>query len=239
MKIWIALLIFLCFCSAHSSVAAELEKNSTWDLGLEHAKSSLLDGFDATGWGILSGGVLATIVSHQQDHKVRDAWRDNQKLGRDFSKFGAVWGSGGPGLAIATSQIFLDRSNGLAHSESIILTSATHISIAALVRRGRPSEPANWTSFPSGHTSSAWATATSLSYAYGWKVAIPAYAAALITMGARISDDRHWLSDTVAGATLGLFWGRATHFHEQKPDSISWIPFAAHNGVGLGVRHEF
>jgi membrane-associated phospholipid phosphatase len=239
MKIWIALLMFLGFCSAPSSVAAELEKNSSWDLGLEHAKSSLLDGFDLTGWGIISGGILATIVSHQQDHKVRDAWRDNQKMDKDFSKFGAVWGSGGPGLMIAATQLFVDRRNGLAHSESIILTSATHISIAALVRRGRPSEPASWTSFPSGHTSSAWATATSLSNAYGWTAAIPAYAAALITMGARISDDRHWLSDTVAGATLGLFWGRATHFHEQKPNSVSWIPFASHNVIGLGVRHEF
>jgi membrane-associated phospholipid phosphatase len=238
MKIWIASLAFLCFCSARSSLAAE-DKASSWDLGLDHAKSSLWDGFDLTGWGIISGGVLATIVSHQYDHEMRDAWRDNQKLNKDYSKFGAVWGSGGPGLMIAATQLFVDTRNGLAHTESIILTSATHISIAALVRRGRPSEPNSWTSFPSGHASSAWATATSLSYAYGWKAAIPAYAAALITMGARISDDRHWLSDTVAAATIGLFWGRATHFHEQKPSSISWIPFAAHDGVGMGVRHEF
>ncbi len=239
MKAWITSLILLCFCSAHSSLAAETDKSSTWDLGLDHAKSSLLDGFDGTGWGIISVGVLSTILSHQYDHKVRDAWRDNQKVNKNFSKFGAVWGSGGPGLVIASTQIFLDRPNGLAHSESIFLTSASHISIAALVRRGRPSAPESWTSFPSGHTSSAWATATSLSYAYGWTAAIPAYAAALITMGARISDDRHWLSDTIAGATLGVFWGRATHFHEQNPTSISWVPFAAHDGCGLGVRYDF
>lgn len=239
MKAWIVSLIFLCFCPARSSLAAEEEKPTLWDLGLDHAKSSLVDGFDGTGWSIISAGILATIVSHQQDRKVRDAWRDNQRLNKDFSKFGAVWGSGGPGLMIATTQVLVDRQNGLAHSESIILTSATHISIAALVRRGRPSDSASWTSFPSGHTSSAWTTATSLTYAYGWTAAIPAYAAALITMGARISDDRHWLSDTVAGATIGLFWGRATHFHEQKPSSISWVPFAAHDRVGLGIRHEF
>jgi membrane-associated phospholipid phosphatase len=239
MKIWIALLAFLGFCSARNSLAAEESQASSWGLGLDHAKSSLSDGFDLTGWGIITGGVLATIVSHQYDHEMRDAWRDNQKSSKDVSRFGAIWGSGGPGLMIAASQLFVDTRNGLAHTESIILTSATHISIAALVRRGRPSEPSSWTSFPSGHASSAWATATSLSYAYGWTAAIPAYAAALITMGARISDDRHWLSDTVAAATIGLFWGRATHFHEQKPSSISWIPFAAHDGIGLGVRHEF
>lgn len=239
MKIWIASLTLTLLFAARSSLAAENPEPSYWDLGLDHARMSLQDGTDAAGWGILTGGLVATIVAHQYDHEVRDAYRDNQKLSRDVSKFGAFWGSGGPGLALAMTQLYLDPRNGMAHAESIILTSATHISIAALVRRGRPGKPESWTSFPSGHASSAWATATSLSYAYGWSAAIPAYAAAVLTMGARLSDDKHWLSDTVAAATLGLFWGRATHFHEQKPRSISWIPFIAHDGIGVEAKHEF
>jgi len=238
MKIWVALILSTLLVTRFG-FAADKSESSLWERGLDHAQRTLHAGTDATGWGILTGGLIATVVAHQYDQETRDAYRSNQKLSRDVSRFGAFWGSGGPGLALAMTQLQFDSRQGLAHAESIILTSATHISIAALVRRGRPSKPNSWTSFPSGHSSSAWATASSLSYSYGWPAAIPAYSAAVLTMGARLSDDKHWLSDTVAAATIGLFWGRATHFHEQEGKRISWMPFVAHNGIGAGMNYEF
>jgi hypothetical protein len=45
---------------------------------------------------------------------------------------------------------------------------------------------------------------------YGWKWGVPAYALAA-TMGySRIVRDKHYLSDVVAGATLGYIVGRTT-----------------------------
>ncbi len=204
----------------------------------DHFKPSLLDGFDGVGAGIILGGISGVFIARPHDTEVRRNYKDNQKMSRDLSRFGAVWGSGGPGIIIAASQLALDPSNGMAHAEALAFTSLTHVGLVLMSQRGRPYDGDVKTSFPSGHSASAWATATSLSYAYGWPIAIPSYTAALLTMGARISDDRHWLSDTIAGATLGLFWGRATSLH---PHLQSWnlSPFWSMNSYGVSLRHEF
>ena len=67
-------------------------------------------------------------------------------------------------------------------------------------------------SFPSGHTSSAFATATVLQSNYGWKVGVPAYAAAAWIGASRVQMNRHFVSDVIAGATIGIVAGRSVTF---------------------------
>ena len=43
---------------------------------------------------------------------------------------------------------------------------------------------------------------------YGWQVGIPAYAAAGFVAASRLNEDRHYLSDVVFGAALGIMVGR-------------------------------
>jgi membrane-associated phospholipid phosphatase len=64
-------------------------------------------------------------------------------------------------------------------------------------------------SFPSGHTAIAFALATSLSRETRdrWSDA-GFYALATLTAFSRVNDDRHWLSDTVFGAALGIVSAR-------------------------------
>ncbi len=59
-------------------------------------------------------------------------------------------------------------------------------------------------SFPSGHTSSAFATATLVSLEYKkWYVAVPAYTWASLVGYSRIAKGVHYPSDVLAGAALG------------------------------------
>jgi len=79
--------------------------------------------------------------------------------------------------------------------------------VKVAVGRERPNGQDN-KSFPSGHTSNAFAMASVAQLHYGWKIGIPAYALAGLMGVSRIHQDKHWLSDVVAGATLGYIAGR-------------------------------
>lgn len=75
-------------------------------------------------------------------------------------------------------------------------------------------------SFPSGHTATAFTTATILSKEYGhlspW-VSVGAYAVATTTGLMRIANNKHWLSDVMAGAGIGIL---STEFGYWIADAI-------------------
>ena len=78
-----------------------------------------------------------------------------------------------------------------------------------MASRTRP-DGSDQLSFPSGHTSTAFAWATVANAHYGWKAGVPSYLAASAIGLSRITNDKHYLSDVVAGATLGFITGRTT-----------------------------
>ena len=74
-------------------------------------------------------------------------------------------------------------------------------------RRQRP-DNSNRHSFPSGHTASAFASASVLGRHFGKKIAIPAYAFASYVGLARLSANKHHISDVIMGAGIGIAAGR-------------------------------
>lgn len=62
-------------------------------------------------------------------------------------------------------------------------------------------------SFPSGHTATAFMTAAMLDMEYGWRspwFSIGGYTLAAVTGVSRVLNNRHWMSDVVAGAAIGV-----------------------------------
>ncbi len=92
-------------------------------------------------------------------------------------------------------------------------------------------------SFPSGHTSSAFATATVLQRHYGWKVGVPAYALGVFTAATRIADNKHWASDVVMGAAIGITAGRAVTMR-LGGRNIRMSPAAAPGGMMMQFSVE-
>lgn len=102
-----------------------------------------------------------------------------------------------------------------------------------VARRERPD--GTTLSFPSGHTSSAFATATVLQGNFGWKVGIPAYAMAAWVGASRMQMQRHYLSDVIAGATIGILAGRSVTFG-MGGRNFAVSPIAAEGGVGVSFN---
>ncbi len=113
---------------------------------------------------------------------------------------------------------FLDKNKtlreaGMQTAVALALTSAETYVLKRLFDRPRPSvthpdirnlQPFSSASFPSGHTSSAFSVATSLSLNYPkWYVIVPAYSWASLSGFSRLYLGVHYPSDVLAGAILG------------------------------------
>jgi membrane-associated phospholipid phosphatase len=89
-------------------------------------------------------------------------------------------------------------------------------------------------SFPSGHTSASFATATVLQEEFGWKVGVPAYAAAAWIGASRMQSRKHFLSDVITGATIGILAGRSVTF-SAGASRFAVTPVAVPGGAGVNV----
>jgi hypothetical protein len=73
-------------------------------------------------------------------------------------------------------------------------------------KRLRP-DGSRYNSFPSGHTATAFMTASLLHKEYGWRspwFSIGGYTAAAITGFSRLMNNKHWMTDVMAGAAIGI-----------------------------------
>ncbi|WP_299492644.1 phosphatase PAP2 family protein [uncultured Shewanella sp.] len=91
-------------------------------------------------------------------------------------------------------------------------------------------------SFPSGHTADTFATATFIQQRYGWKWAIPAYAAASFVGYSRINSDQHYVEDVLAGAAIGIL--SAWYFTEPY-QGIKITPIATGKYYGVNINYAF
>ncbi len=80
-----------------------------------------------------------------------------------------------------------------------------------------PDEIDNSSSFPSGHTSAAFSTATSLTLiSKKWYVAVPAFAWATGVAYSRVYLGQHYPSDVFAGAVIGVASAYGAHWLNKK-----------------------
>jgi len=93
-------------------------------------------------------------------------------------------------------------------------------------------------SFPSGHTSNAFALAAVAERHYGWKLGVPAYLVAGVVGASRIQQDKHYLSDVVAGATLGYIVGRTVVRVNGRPleEAVGGVSIQVSPILGRHVR---
>lgn len=92
-------------------------------------------------------------------------------------------------------------------------------------------------SFPSGHTSVAFAAAASLHNRNGWEIGVPAYLAAVFVGVARVQADKHHWYDVLAGAAIGEASGLL--ITRARDDKVQFFPWSDGKGGGLALAMRF
>lgn len=116
-------------------------------------------------------------------------------------------------------------------AQGFLVDLGTTAALKAAIRRERP-DGSNNLSLPSGHASATATAATIVSHYYP-KATIPAYLVAAFTGFSRIEKNRHWLSDTVAGAVQGIIIGRTVVKGRSifRAGRFEWFPSVSSRGV--------
>jgi membrane-associated phospholipid phosphatase len=98
------------------------------------------------------------------------------------------------------------------------------------VRRQRPT--GECCAFPSGHASATFATASVLERHFGYRAAWPTLAIASYVGMSRLADNRHYLSDVLFGASVGIASGWTVVGRHGRSD-YSLVPVPVPGGVAV------
>ena len=130
-----------------------------------------------------------------------------------------------------------------------IITVATTQGVKFAVGEERPDTKSH-TSFPSGHTATAFMGAELVRLSYGNWVGLGAYTVAAGIGFLRMYNERHWLNDVIAGAGFGILSANLAHlllpwekswFKHKKSTKVemSLLPYCGQyceTGLALNVR---
>ena len=161
---------------------------------------------------ILIGGLLGSGISTKYDDKIQEVYQ-GKILGKSAAKLGDYWGIAGQFIILSRLKLGSDDFNYA--TSAIIANGLCTYGLKFITGRIRP-DGANRRSFPSGHTSSSFLAATIADDLYGSKIGVPAYLLAGLTGLSRIHDNKHYLSDVIFGASLGIALGKGFGNDAQK-----------------------
>jgi membrane-associated phospholipid phosphatase len=186
--------------------------------------------------GILAGTGLGSIALHPKDAEIARRANDADQ----FFVAGGVLGDGAThaaaGLAVyVAGRIRHDTGWGtLGHDllRAQLVSGMITDGIKVATNRTRPDGRSY--SFPSGHTSSAFASAAVLHSHFGWKVGVPSYLIATYVGSSRMANYRHFATDVLFGAGIGLAAGRATTFHHQST-TVTVVPAITADSASVNV----
>jgi hypothetical protein len=202
----------------------------------------------AYGFTSLNNGELKEINKEIKDELYLE--EPHKKFGLDnylqFTPAAMVYGLNAAG--IKGKHNFADRS--IIYGMSNIILAGTVCSLKKITAEQRPDGSAR-SSFPSGHTAEAFASAEFLRQEYRdvspW-YGVAGYAMAATTGYLRMYNNRHWLSDIVAGAGIGIASTKISYWlypkiqqkiFKRQPANMIVMPTYKQGSIGLSMVKKF
>lgn len=186
---------------------------------------------------LLSGSLLTLTfsidgVEDSLGHRVQDDTVEDRPLGK-FSELGDLAGQMLPNALYSITLLSMyhfskdpdQKSKSVQMFKATLYTGLTTTVLKSIVREPRPNSD-NRDSFPSGHTASAFAFASTVGAEHKWYWGLAAYTMASFVAYSRINDNAHRLHDVAGGATLGISYGLGLHYLKLKKraSNFNFIP---------------
>ncbi|MBI2082539.1 MAG: phosphatase PAP2 family protein [Deltaproteobacteria bacterium] len=252
MKRFFCFLLIFFFCFSHSWATSYEERSlfaEKWFFETlpHHLGNDLKETF-WNRWHLLglAAGVGATVGVHEADPDIQKKFHPADPLGGAKDVFNIMGNSlvlgGGTLIATIASKLADAPKATLAAGtmlESLFLTYAITYPLKFSTQRSRP-DGSNNHSFPSAHASGSFALATVTEVFYGPLFGVPAYALAGMVAISRLDANKHFASDTMAGAVLGTLVGLGTaKFHKAEKSDLFVIPTMLESGAGISLVKVF
>jgi len=201
-------------------------------------------------WVLLALGGAGAAIAYPVDDQVNAKLTGSEAVANFFAP-GKYIGSGyvqaGTAVGLYVIGRFLlphvesqPRTNKVSHLgfdliRTLILSQTVTHGIKATVRRDRPT--GECCSFPSGHSSAAFATASVLERHLGYRGAWPTYVVASYVAASRLHDNRHFLSDVIFGSAIGISSGwTVVGRHGRSSYALMPVPVSGGMMVSLTKR---
>nr|BDT29212.1 phosphatase PAP2 family protein [Bacteriovorax sp. HI3] len=220
-------------------------------------KNEALSPFTTSARNVLLVGTGLTLTVLLLEDSLVDTTQNevaNDKPLGSLSKFGDLSGQLLPNALYALGQSLAGASgnpDGYRRAIGMFKASAYASGVTtALKYTIREPRPINGhkdrNSFPSGHTTTAFAFSGYVLGEHGWAWGTPALALSTFVGISRINDNRHFLHDVLAGATIGLSYGlgiakidKAKKDNGEKEAGLTIVPIFDWNTKGLALVGEF
>ncbi len=196
--------------------------------------------WDEEDWLEFGGSLVAIGAAHEFDAKIRDHFAKGSKAvlngGQDTNSLRdaapMVALIAGTGMFAAITRNTSGYEETVSLLEAGVFSSITAEALGYAAGRGRPdatTSPNAWRaggdSFPSLHATAAFAVGTVFAESgndeYRWIRRIIGYGVAGATAYVRLGENVHWLSDTVAGAAIGVATAQFVLNREDRRDHAS------------------
>jgi membrane-associated phospholipid phosphatase len=142
-----------------------------------------------------------------------------------------------PAATLATTVILGDYKGSWQFTKGFVLNQAITWGLKASIKKTRP-DGSDENSFPSGHTSTVFQSASFVHRRYGFTYSIPAYAIAGFTAISRVHANRHDGYDVLFGAIIGI--GSTYLFTTPYQQEHMELTFNSTNGdYVLGFKYKF
>ncbi|MGE6219993.1 phosphatase PAP2 family protein [Nubsella zeaxanthinifaciens] len=180
------------------------------------------------------------LVEHQPKHITLDNYTQ-------YAPAAMVYGLNAVG--IKGKHNFRDRT--IIYATSQLISAAFVLPLKHILKEERP-DGSNNLSFPSGHTATAFSSAQFMFREYkdtNFWLSISGYSLAVFTGVYRTVNDKHWVSDVVAGAGFGILSTELAYWlfpkinglltGKEKRTATMVMPYYQNKGFGIGLVQNF